>query len=87
MSSKNVLTVCLNWCRIFRQKKTQKDVGTIQQILVEEQNQHDANLMTGRTGRNYLVHFPGSKDLIGQLVSVRLTESKGFYYMGERIEA
>ena len=68
-------------------KKTQKDVGTIQQILVEEQNQHDANLMTGRTGRNYLVHFPGSKDLIGQLVSVRLTESKGFYYMGERIEA
>ena len=24
-------------------KKTQKDVGTIQQILVEEQNQHDAN--------------------------------------------
>ena len=67
-------------------KKTQKDVGTIQQILVEEQNQHDANLMTGRTGRNYLVHFPGNKDLIGKLVSVRLVESKGFYYMGERIE-
>ena len=67
-------------------KKTQKDVGTIQQILVEEQNQHDVNLMTGRTGRNYLVHFPGNKDLIGKLVSVRLVESKGFYYMGERIE-
>jgi tRNA-2-methylthio-N6-dimethylallyladenosine synthase len=29
-----------------------------------------------------MVHFPGSKELIGQVVSVRLEESKGFYYMG-----
>lgn len=40
-------------------KKTQKDVGTIQQILVEEQNQHDVNLMTGRTGRNLSGTFSG----------------------------
>jgi tRNA-2-methylthio-N6-dimethylallyladenosine synthase len=30
-----------------------------------------------------LVHFPGGADLIGKIVDVHLTESKGFYYMGE----
>ena len=67
-------------------RKTQKDVGTTQQVLVEEINQHDAALVTGRTSQNYLVHFPGEKELIGKLVNVHLTESKGFYYMGELVE-
>ena len=50
--------------------------GTVQQVLV-----------TGRMTNNILVHFPGSKDLIGTLVNVRLTECRGFYYMGEQENA
>lgn len=52
--------------------------------LVEEINSQDASLVTGRLSNNLLVHFPGSADLIGQIVDVRLLECKGFYYIGER---
>ena len=30
-----------------------------------------------------LVHFPGDESLIGNIVDVKLTECKGFYYLGE----
>ena len=50
---------------------------------VEEVNDHDTSLVTGRLSNNLLVHFPGSADLIGKIVNVYLAECKGFYYMGE----
>ena len=53
-------------------------------VLVEEINSQDASLVTGRLSNNLLVHFPGSAELIGQIVDVRLLECKGFYYIGER---
>lgn len=52
-------------------------------VLVEEVNDHDADLVTGRLSNNILVHFPGEKELIGKIVDVYLKECKGFYYMGE----
>lgn len=58
--------------------------GTVQQVLVEEIDDHDASCVTARMTNNILVHFPGGKELIGTLVNVRLTECKGFYYMGEQ---
>ena len=61
--------------------------GTVQQVLVEDVDDHDASYVTGRMTNNILVHFPGSKDLIGTLVNVRLTECRGFYYMGEQENA
>ena len=42
--------------------------------------------MTGRLSNNLMVHFPGDASLIGKLVPVRLTEAKGFYYMGRMEE-
>ena len=64
---------------------TKEDEGTVQEVLVEERNQQDASLVTGRLSNNLLVHFEGSPDLIGELVQVKLTECKGFYYMGEQV--
>ncbi len=55
------------------------------EVLVEEVNEQDANMVTGRLSNNLLVHFNGSKDLIGTFVNVRLVENKGFYYIGEMI--
>lgn len=52
-------------------------------VLVEEVNEQDAQLLTGRLGNNLLVHFPGDKALIGHIVKVKLTKCKGFYYIGE----
>ena len=64
-------------------KKAAEDVGKVEEVLVEEINDHDATLVTGRTSKNYLVHFKGDKSLIGSIVDVKLCESKGFYYIGE----
>lgn len=59
--------------------------GTVQSVLVESMNDHDATLVTGRMSNNLLVHFPGTKELIGKIVDVHLVEAKGFYYMGEMV--
>lgn len=52
-------------------------------VLVEQINEQDPDLVTGRLGNNLLVHFPGTEELIGKIENVTLTESKGFYYLGE----
>ena len=57
----------------------------VKPVLVEEVNHHDASLVTGRTEENVTVHFPGSVDMIGTTVDVKLTDCKGFYFMCERI--
>ena len=56
--------------------------GTVQEVLVEEVNDHDPSLMTGRMGNNLLVHFPGDASMVGSLLQVHLDECRGFYYMG-----
>lgn len=58
--------------------------GSVQRVLVEDIDDHDSDCVTGRMTNNILVHFPGEKELIGTLVNVRLTECRGFYYMGEQ---
>ncbi len=58
--------------------------GQVQPVLVESVSDHDASLVTGRLSNNLLVHFPGTEDLIGKIVDVKLTECKGFYYLGEQ---
>lgn len=64
-------------------KRLKELTGTVQQVLVEEQDNQQAGYLTGRLDNNLLVHFPGEKSLIGQLHNVKLTECKGFYYFGE----
>ena len=59
--------------------------GCVQTALVEAKSEHDDSMVTGRLSNNLLVHFKGSSELIGQLVDVRLSECKGFYYLGEQV--
>ena len=58
---------------------------TVQEVLVEEVNEHDPKLLTGRMSNNLLVHFPGDSSMIGTLQKVHLETCKGFYYMGTLI--
>ena len=60
--------------------------GKMMDALVEEINENDASLVTGRLSNNTLVHFPGDASLIGKIVNVSLDECHGFYYMGHRVE-
>ena len=62
-----------------------RDRETVQEVLVEEQNNQDPHLVTGRLSNNLLVHFPGDTSLIGQLCQVELLECRGFYYMGRKV--
>ncbi|MCI9162863.1 MAG: tRNA (N6-isopentenyl adenosine(37)-C2)-methylthiotransferase MiaB [Lachnospiraceae bacterium] len=61
-----------------------RDVNTVQPVLVECENDHQPGFVSGRLGNNLLVHFPGDASLIGNIVPVKLTEAKGFYYIGKR---
>lgn len=59
--------------------------GEVQEVLVETESK-EKGIFTGRTQYNLLVHFPGTPDLLGKYVNVRLDTCKGFYYMGARVE-
>ena len=56
-------------------------------VLVEEINENDSSLVTGRMSNNTLVHFPGDASLVGKLVNVSLDECHGFYYMGHMVQS
>ena len=75
----------LNLVQTISAEVTMRDTGKVMEVLVEEQNDHDASLVSGRLSNNLIVHFPGSTDLIGKIVSVSLDECKGFYYMGHMV--
>lgn len=64
---------------------TDCQVGREEDVLMEEINDHDPSLITGRLSSNAVVHCKGTPDLIGSIRRVRLTESRGFYFMGELV--
>ncbi|MBD5396401.1 MAG: tRNA (N6-isopentenyl adenosine(37)-C2)-methylthiotransferase MiaB [Lachnospiraceae bacterium] len=59
--------------------------GQTLKALVEEVNEQDEELLTGRLSNNTIVHFKGDKELVGKIVSVYLKECHGFYYIGELV--
>jgi tRNA-2-methylthio-N6-dimethylallyladenosine synthase len=58
-------------------------LGTVQRILVEGHAKRDASELMGRTECNRVVNFCGGAELIGQLVDVRITETRSFTLRGE----
>jgi tRNA-2-methylthio-N6-dimethylallyladenosine synthase len=67
-------------------KRASRFTGQTHRVLVEEVNEQDSSLVTGRMSNNTLVHFPADKSLIGEFVDVKLDECHGFYYMGTLIK-
>ncbi len=64
-------------------KKARRLVGNVEKVLVEGVNDHDTSLVTGRLSNNSVVHLPGTGELTGRLVDVKITECRGFYYYGQ----
>ncbi len=58
-------------------------LGTAQRILVEGRSKRDAMELMGRTECNRVVNFCGLPHLIGQLVEVKITETRSFTLRGE----
>ena len=76
----------LNEVQKMSAERCGKDVGKVMTALVEGIDDHDPTHVTGRLSNNIMVHFPGDASEIGKILPVELTESRGFYYMGKRVE-
>ena len=66
-------------------KNVARFAGTTGEVLVEDRNEKDPSLVTGRLSNNVLVHFPGDASMIGSYRMVKLKENRGFYYIGELV--
>ena len=64
-------------------KRTSLLEGQTLPALVEEVNEQDDSLVTGRLSNNTIVHVKGDASYIGKIVNVKLKECQGFYYLGE----
>jgi tRNA-2-methylthio-N6-dimethylallyladenosine synthase len=60
-------------------------VGTVQSILVEGISKRDGGELMGRTECNRVVNFAGPVRLVGQLVDVRISETRTYTLRGEVI--
>ena len=60
-------------------------VGTVQRILVEGASKRDTTELMGRTECNRVVNFIGHPRLVGQLIDVRITETRTFTLRGEAL--
>ncbi|SHE31291.1 tRNA-i(6)A37 thiotransferase enzyme MiaB [Tissierella praeacuta DSM 18095] len=63
----------------------QKLLGKTLEVLVEEISKNNAEVLTGRTRTNKLVHFKGGKELIGSLVNIKIENVKTFTLEGSII--
>ncbi len=66
-------------------KRANAWTGRVVPVLIEEVNEQDGSLVTGRMENNFTVHLPGGEDMVGKIVDVALKECKGFYFYGEAV--
>jgi tRNA-2-methylthio-N6-dimethylallyladenosine synthase len=64
-------------------KSNEKLRGQMVDVMVEGESKNNPDVLAGRTRTNKLVHFTGSKDLIGKEVAVRVTEAQTWIIKGE----
>ena len=63
-----------------------KYLNTVQKILVEGTSKTNENVLTGRTDTNKVVNFEGNKELIGQVINVKIVKDHIWYLEGEIAE-
>lgn len=57
--------------------------GRVEQVLVEGISKNDETAYTGRTEGFKLINFPGSADLLGKIIDVKVTAGKTFSLEGQ----
>ncbi len=60
-------------------------LGSVQSVLVDGVSAKDETELSGRTDNNRVVNFKGSKDLIGELIPVKITETRAYTLRGEQV--
>ena len=68
-------------------ERSQRYMGRVEEVLVEDQNSKDKTQVMGRTRGNRLTFFTGDiNELKGTVVKVRITEVRAFSLTGEPVE-
>ncbi|KOP26156.1 (dimethylallyl)adenosine tRNA methylthiotransferase [Hapalosiphon sp. MRB220] len=68
-------------------ERSQRYMGRLEEVLVEDQNPKDKTQVMGRTRTNRLTFFTGDiHELKGKLVKVKITEVRAFSLTGEPVE-
>ncbi|HQY77049.1 MAG TPA: tRNA (N6-isopentenyl adenosine(37)-C2)-methylthiotransferase MiaB [Rhodoferax sp.] len=62
---------------------SEQRLGTVQRILVEGASKRDNGELMGRTECNRVVNFAGDARLVGQLVDVKITETRSYTLRAE----
>jgi tRNA-2-methylthio-N6-dimethylallyladenosine synthase len=66
---------------------SEKMVGTVQRVVVENISKKDEKEMAGRTDNNRVVNFVGSADIVGHFVEVAITSVSMHTLRGELVRA
>jgi len=61
-------------------------LGTRQRILVDDVSRKDVRELSGRTGNNRVVNFPGEAALFGRFIDVRITQALSHCLRGEVVQ-
>ncbi|MEW9697636.1 tRNA (N6-isopentenyl adenosine(37)-C2)-methylthiotransferase MiaB [Paenibacillus sp. SI8] len=61
----------------------EKLLGQAVEVLVEGESKNNPEVLAGRTRTNKLIHFTGSKELIGQMVNVKVTQAQTWILKGD----
>ena len=64
------------------EENNQKYVGTIQKVLVEGTSKNNEHMLTGRTDSNKVVIFEGDKNLINQMIELKIVSEHMWYLKG-----
>ena len=62
-------------------------LGTVQRLLVEGASKRDIGELMGRSECNRVVNFAGQPRLVGQMVDVKITETRSYTLRGEVLTA
>ena len=68
------------------EENNQKYVGTVQKVLVEGTSKNNEHMLTGRTDSNKVVIFDGDKNLINQMIDLKIVSEHMWYLKGNIIE-
>ena len=61
-------------------------VGSVYEVLVENETKEQNGMLTGRTAGNINIDFPGKACLVGTYRNVRVTEAKHWLLSGELVQ-
>jgi tRNA-2-methylthio-N6-dimethylallyladenosine synthase len=61
----------------------EKLFGETVEVLVEGESKNNPDVLAGRTRTNKLIHFTGTKELIGRMVNVKVTQAQTWILKGE----